>query len=169
MGRFGFIDWNVKVGDDVKIGDYCKLMEGVRIGSNVELMDYVKLMPGTIIGNDCKLDDYVNTSGYCIIGNNVRIKRNSMIGQATKIYDNVWIGSGICTTRLKNPKDPNCEEEWIVIEEGAMIGSRALLLAGITIGKGAMIGAGSVVTKDCEKYGTYIGNPAKLVAQKCIS
>jgi len=162
MGRFGAIDWNVVIGNNVKIGDYCKIGEGSRIGNNVELMDYVKLMPGTIIGNNCKLDDYVNTSGYCKIGNNVRIKRNSMIGQAVEIKDNVWIGSGVCTTRLKNPKDPNCEEEWIIIEEGAMIGSKALLLAGIKIGKDVIIGAGSVVTKSCPN-GTYIGHPARFL------
>jgi len=169
MGRCGSVDWDVVVGDNVTIGDFCKLEKGVRIGNNVELMDYIKLMPETIIGDNCKLDDYVNTSGYCNIGNNVRIKRNSMIGQAVDIRDDVWIGSGVCTTRLKNPKGPNCEEEWIIIERGAMIGSKVLLLAGVRIGEGAIIGAGSVVTKDCEPYETYIGHPAKLVKQKCIS
>ena len=152
-----------KHGEGFRIGRFCIIEKDCEVGDNVELMDYVKLMPGTKIGNNCKLDDYVNTSGYCIIGNNVRIKRGTMIGQAVEIEDNVWVGSGVTTTRLKNPLDKNCKEEWIYIKEGAMIGSKALLLAGITIGKGAMIGAGSVIAKDCDINGTYVGNPARRI------
>ena len=165
IGRFCYIDEDVVVGDNVTIGDYCKIMKGTRLGNNVTLMDYVKLMPGTKIGNNCKLDDYVNTSGYVDIGNNIRIKRCSMIGQAVKIEDDAWIGSGVCTTRLKYPKAVGKEEkceEWITIKRGAVIGSRVLLLAGVTIGEGASVGAGALVTKDCEPMGVYVGCPATL-------
>ena len=129
-------------------------------------MDFVKLMPKTVIGNDCKLDDYVKTSGYVQIGNKVRIKRCSMVGQAVRTEDNVWIGSGISTTRIKYVKptgDEEKKEEWITLKEGCVIGSRALLLAGVTVGKGAIIAAGAIVSKDCEPNGVYIGSPAKLV------
>ena len=162
IGRFSIIKEDVIVGDNVTIGDYVKIMPGTRIGNNTLIMDYVKLMGGTIIGDGCKLDDYVNTSGYVRIGNNVRIKRCSMIGQAVDIEDNAWIGSGVTTTRLKNPIDPNCKEEWIYIKRGAMIGSKCLLLAGTTIGEGAVIGAGAIVSRDCVPNGVYIGIPAKL-------
>jgi len=165
VGRFCFIDEDVVIGDNVSVGDYCKIMKGTRIGDNVMLMDYVKLMPGTKIGNNCKLDDYVNTSGYVDIGNNIRIKRCSMIGQAVRIEDDAWIGSGVCTTRIKYPKTVGKEEkyeEWITVKRGAIIGSRALLLAGVTIGEGAAIGAGALVAKDCEPMGVYIGHPATL-------
>lgn len=163
IGKFSIIKKDVVVGDNVSMGDYVKIMPGTRIGNDTLIMDYVKLMPDTIIGNGCKLDDYVNTSGYVSIGNNVRIKRCSMIGQAVHIDDDVWIGSGITTTRLKNPTDPNCEEEWIYIRKGAMIGSKCILLAGVTIGEGAVIAAGAIVSKDCESNGVYIGTPARLV------
>lgn len=165
IGRFSYIDEDVVIGDNVVIGDYCKIMKGTRLGNNVTLMDYVKLMPGTKIGNNCKLDDYVNTSGYVDIGNNIRIKRCSMIGQAVRIEDDAWIGSGVSTTRIKYPKtigEEKMYEEWITIKRGAVIGSRALLLAGVTIGEGASVGAGAIVTKDCEPGGVYIGCPAAL-------
>jgi acetyltransferase-like isoleucine patch superfamily enzyme len=161
-GKFCIIKEDVIVGDNITIGDYVKIMPGTRIGNNTIIMDYVKLMPGTIVGNNCKLDDYVNTSGYVDIGNNIRIKRCSMIGQAVKIEDGVWIGSGVTTTRLKNPIDKNCKEEWIFIKKGAMIGSKSLLLAGVTIGEGSVIAAGAVVSKDCVPHGVYVGCPAKL-------
>lgn len=162
MGKFCIIKEDVIVGDDVTIGDYVKIMPGTRIGDNTMIMDYVKLMPNTVIGNNCKLDDYVNTSGYVKIGNNIRIKRCSMIGQAVEIEDGAWIGSCVTTTRLKNPLDKNCKEEWIVVKKGAMIGSKSLLLAGVTIGEGAVVAAGATISKDCEPYGVYIGVPAKL-------
>jgi len=172
LGRFCTIDSDVIVGDNVSIGDYSKIMPGVRIGDKVTIMDYVKLMPGTIIGHNCKLDDYVNTSGYCKIGNNVRIKRCTMIGQAVEIEDNVWIGSGITTTRIKYPKaisEEDEKEEWILIKKNSVIGSKALILAGTTIGEGAVIAADAIVTKDCEPYGVYIGCPAKLVRNRKLS
>ena len=165
-GKFVIVEQDVKIGNNVTLGNFVRIMPGTRIGDNTLIMDYVKLMPDTIIGNNCKLDDYVNTSGYVEIGNNVRIKRCSMIGQAVKIEDDAWIGSGVTTTRIKYPKtidEENEKEEWIHIKKRAMVGSKSLLLAGTTIGEGAVVAAGAIVSKDCEPYGIYIGCPARLV------
>jgi len=165
FGRFVIIEEDVQVGMNVELGNFVRIMPGTRIGNNVTIMDYVKLMPGTIIGNNCKLDDYVNTSGYVEIGNNVRIKRCTMIGQAVRIEDDVWVGSGVTTTRIKYPKaiaEEKEREEWILLKRGCMVGSRALVLAGTTIGEGAVVAAGAIITKDCEPYGVYVGCPAKL-------
>ena len=163
IGDYTKIMPGTKIGDNVVIGDYTKIMPGTKIGDNVVLMDYVKLMPDTVIGNNCKIDDYANTSGYVEIGNNVRIKRCSMIGQAVRIEDDVWVGSHVTTTRIKYPKviqEEKEEEEWITLKKGCMTGSASIILAGTTVGEGAVIGAGSVVTKDCEPNGVYVGNPA---------
>ena len=169
IGRFCHIDTDVVVGNNVSIGDYTKIMPGTRIGNNTLLMDYVKLMPKTVIGDDCKFDDYVNTSGYVKIGNRVRIKRCSMIGQAVEAEDDVWIGSHVTTTRIKYPKpigNEEMKEEWIVFKKNCMIGSKALILAGTTVGESAVVGAGSVVTRDCEPFGIYVGSPAKLIRKR---
>jgi len=152
IGRFCDVQYDVIMGSNVVVGDYTKIMPHTRIGDNTEIMDYVKLMPGTIIGNNCKLDDYVNTSGYVEIGNNVRIKRCSMIGQAVRIE--------------KAIQEEKEEEEWITLKKGCMIGSASIVLAGTTVGEGAVIGAGSVVTKDCEPWGVYVGNPATFRRQR---
>lgn len=171
-GRFVIIEQDVVMGDDVTLGNYVRVMPGTRIGNNVELMDYVKLMPDTKIGNNCKLDDYVNTSGYVEIGNNVRIKRCTMIGQAVRAEDDVWIGSHVTTTRIKYPKaisEEDEKEEWIVLKKGCVIGSAALVLAGTTVGEGAVIAAGATVTRDADPYGVYIGSPAKLVRYRKVS
>jgi len=169
FGRFVIIEDDVEIGDNVTLGNFVRIMPGTRIGNDVDIMDYVKLMNDTKIGNKCKIDDYVNTSGYVDIGNNVRIKRGSMIGQAVKIEDDVWIGSNITTTRIKYPKvisEETENEEWIVIKKGSMIGSASVLLAGTTIGEGAVVAASATITKDCDAYGIYIGSPAKLVRHR---
>ena len=171
-GHFVIVEEDVEIGDNVCLGNFVRIMPGTRIGNDVVIMDYVKLMPGTIIGNCCRLDDYVNTSGYVEIGNNVRIKRCSMIGQAVRIEDDVWIGSHVTTTRIKYPKvikEEKEKEEWIILKRGCMIGSHALVLAGTTVGDGAVVAAGAIVTKDCEPYGVYIGCPAKLVRYRGAS
>lgn len=170
-GRFVIIEDDVVIEDDVSVGNYVRIMPGTRIGNNVELMDYVKLMPNTRIGNNCKLDDYVNTSGYVEIGNNVRIKRCTMIGQAVRAEDDVWIGSHVTTTRIKYPKvmqEEEEKEEWIVLRKGCLIGSAALILAGTTVGEGAVVAAGATVTKDCEPYGIYVGVPARLLRYRNV-
>lgn len=165
--EYNIIHDNVKIGKDFKIGRFCIIEKDVIIGNNVTLMDYVKLMPGTVIGDNVKLDDYVNTSGYVKIGSNVRIKRCTMIGQATEIEDNAWIGSHVTTTRMKYPKSivPQevVQEEWVRVKTGAVIGSHSLLLAGVTIGEFAIVGAGAIISKDCEPYGIYYGPSAKLM------
>jgi len=169
VGIYTKIYENKNIGENVKIGDFCKIMNDVKIGNNVQIMDYVKLMPGTVVGNNVKLDDYVNTSGYVIIGNNVRIKRCTMIGQACEIENDVWIGSHVTTTRVKYPKVVGNEirkEEWIRIKTGAVIGSHALILAGVTVGEYAMIGAGAIIAKDCKPYGIYAGERAKLIRHR---
>jgi len=160
---YTFAHKSFKHGNNFRIGRFCIIEKDCEVGDNVELMDYVKLMPGTKIGNNCKLDDYVNTSGYCRIGNNVRIKRCTMIGQAVKIMDNARIMSHVTTVRMRRPTLDNAQEEWIRIGERAVVGSHSCLMAGVTLHHDTIVGMGSVVVKDCEPFGIYVGNPARRI------
>ena len=169
-GAYSLVSPRAVIGSGVTIGNFCTIMNGVIIGNNTHIMDYVKLMPGTVIGCNCKLDDYVNTSGYTHIGNNVRIKRCTMIGQACRIDNNVWIGSHVTTTRMKYPKAVSgeiSEEEWVHIKEHAVIGSHALILAGVTVGMYALVGAGAIISRDCEPFSVYANQRAHLVRIRC--
>jgi len=150
-----------KIGENVTIGDFTKIEHNVIIDDNCVIGDFVKLKSGTRIGHSTMIDDYVNTSGYCVIGNHVVIKRQTMIGQGCEIQDYVQIASGVTTTRLKHVDD--VIEHHVIFEEGCKVGSRAVVLAGVRIGRGAEIGAGSIVTKDCEPNRLYVGAPARMV------
>jgi len=167
FGHFVVIAADVVIGDNVTFGDYVKIEKGSIIGSGVSFGDYVKLMPLSRIGNNVKFDDYCNTSGYCSIGNNVVVKRQTMIGQATTIEDNVWLGSNVTTNRLKYPVMDRSQEkeEGVLIKTGCMIGSKALILAGVTLAEGTWISSGGVVTKDTESGFVYLGNPARKMSE----
>jgi len=166
VGSHSIVHETAKIGAGTSIGRFCIISENVQIGENVRIMDYVKLMPGTVVHANAQLDDYVNTSGYCSIGQNTRVKRCTMIGQACYVGDNVWIGSHVTTTRIRYPgygANAKNDEESIFIEEYAVIGSHALVLAGIKIGRHAIIGAGAIVSKNCVPYGVYFAkNTATL-------
>lgn len=161
--EYRIISPDAVIGEGCSFGDFVKIASNCRIGNRVVLGDYVKLMPGTVIGDDVNLDDYCNTSGYCYIGNGVVVKRQTMIGQATRIEDNVWVGSNVTTNRLKYPvmerKDEN--EEGVLVQSGCVIGSKALLLAGVTMARGSWLASGGVLTSNTEPGMIYVGSPAR--------
>jgi UDP-2-acetamido-3-amino-2,3-dideoxy-glucuronate N-acetyltransferase len=163
------IDETVRFGNNVKLGNYTIIAENSIIGANTVIGDFVKLCRETKIGESCRIDDYVTTSGPVEIGDRIRIKRCTMIGHATRIESDAWVGACVKTTKIKYPKVISEEEEyieWITIKRGAMIGSGSLLLAGVTIGEGAVVAAGAIVAENCEPYGIYRNEKAKLVGYR---
>lgn len=116
----------------------------------------------TDIGENCTIHSHVWIGDKVKIGNNVRIQAFSFIPNGVRISDNVFIGPHVCFTNDKHPP-ANSDELWepIIVRNGASIGANATILPGVTIGVGAMIGAGSVVTKNVPAGETWVGNPAK--------
>jgi len=171
VGTYSYVNRYAKLDQDVIIGMFCNIGPDVFIGRGTIVGDYVKFLPGTVIGQHCMIEDYVNTSGPVTIGDDVVIKRCSMIGRGCEIGDRVWIGSHVTTTRLRYPKlrAPNNQaedEEQVVVEHDAIVGSAALLLAGARIGHHAMVGAGAIVGGVCEPYGIYRNQKAVFVRHR---
>lgn len=146
-------------------GEYCVIDDNVIIGRRCQIGDHVILKRGTIIGNDVIIGDGVITTGGCSIGDNVNIRTGAIISKGTFIECNVFIGPGVLTNHTKHVMGPKAESENLItlIMRGAVIGSGAQLLAGVTIGENVIVGAGSVVTKDLLEEGTYAGNPARRI------
>ena len=145
---------NVKLGKDVKIFNFVNAY-GCSIDSNSKIGAFVEIQKGSTIGKNCKISSH------------------SFICEGVHIEDNCFVGHGVMFTNDLFPRATNVDgsqqtdEDWTLIEtfvkKGASIGSNATILCGITIGKNALIGAGSVVTKDVPENAIVAGNPAKII------
>lgn len=138
--------------EDVKIGDF------VEMGHNVLIRSGSTIGDSTLIGTGSQLDGAVK------VGKNVRIESMVYLPHRTEIGDNVFIGPGVKLINDLYP--PSKRLIGVKIENDACIGSGAILLAGITIGEGSVVAAGSIVTKDVPPNTVVIGAPAKIHGSK---
>ncbi len=147
-------------------------LKDVSVGKNVKIFNFVNAY-GCSIGDNTKVGAFVEIQKGATIGKNCKISSHSFICEGVHIKDNVFIGHNVTFINDKFPRSTNedgslqAESDWVcidtIIEEGASVGSSATLLCGITVGKRAIIGAGSVVTKNVPAKAIVAGNPAKII------
>ncbi|HTQ49637.1 MAG TPA: acyltransferase [Candidatus Acidoferrales bacterium] len=150
---------------------YQRIAPDVRLGRNVRLHDFVNLY-GCEIGDDSKVGPFVEIQKGAKIGRRCKISSHTFICEGVTLEDEVFVGHGVTFTNDRLPRATNqkgelqSEADWkcipTMVKRGASIGSGATLLCGITIGEKAMIGAGSVVTKDVPAGAIVAGNPARV-------
>ncbi len=134
------------------------------IGTNTSIWQYCIILEGAIIGSNCNLNAYVFVENQVIVGDNVTIKSGVQLWDGINIEDNVFVGPNVTFTNDLVPRSKQypANFEKTIIKKGASIGANATIIAGITIGEYALIGAGSVVTKNIPPYTVWFGNPAIL-------
>lgn len=136
-----------------------------KIGEGTFVWQYVVILPGAVIGKNCNINAHCFIENDVVIGDNVTLKCGVYLWDGIRIGNNVFVGPNVTIINDKYPRSKKYPEEFqkTIVEEGASIGAGCILLCGITIGKNAMIGAGSVVNKSVPANQLWFGNPARYV------
>lgn len=161
----------------------------VRIHPTAEVADSAMVGPGTTIWNQAQVREGARIGAGCTIGKNVYVDFDVVIGDRVKVQNNAslfhgltvedgaFIGPHVCFTNDRVPRAVNAdgssrtERDWVVVptlvRAGAAIGANATVLPGVTVGRWAMVGAGSVVTRDVADHELVVGNPARRIGSAC--
>jgi acetyltransferase-like isoleucine patch superfamily enzyme len=155
-----------------------RIADDVKLGKNVMIRDFVNLY-GCSIGDDCKIGTFVEIQKNAVIGNNTKISSHTFICEGVAIEDNVFIGHNVSFINDKYPRSTNpggslqTETDWQVvptrIKRGASIGTSSTILCGVVVGENAIVGAGSVVTRDVPANTVVAGNPARVIREVKIA
>lgn len=134
------------------------------IGQGTNIWQFVVVLPDAKIGNNCNICAHAFIENDVVVGDRVTIKSGVYLWDGMRVGDDVFIGPN---TTFSNDKYPRSNQEFSYpitqLEDGASVGANATILPGVQIGRQAMVGAGSVVTKDVPAYSLVRGNPAVVI------
>jgi UDP-2-acetamido-3-amino-2,3-dideoxy-glucuronate N-acetyltransferase len=139
--------------------------EGAEIGAGTKIWHFCHIMSGAKIGRKCSIGQNVNIGSRALIGNGVKIQNNVSVYDDVIIEDDVFCGPSCVFTNVINPRafiERKHEYRKTVVKKGASIGANATIVCGVTIGEYALVGAGSVVTRDVPAHALVYGNPARV-------
>ena len=158
--------------------DFCRIAPDVRLGHDVMIHAFVNLY-GCTIGDNTKIGAFVEIQKNATIGQNVKISTHAFICEGVTIEDGVFVGHNVSFINDKWPRAAHADgrlkadADWEVVptlvKRGATIGTGATILCGLTIGENAVVGAGSVVTRDVPAYAVVVGNPARVTRRVAAS
>jgi acetyltransferase-like isoleucine patch superfamily enzyme len=136
------------------------------IGADTNIWQFAVILEKAVIGSNCNINCHTFIENDVIVGNNVTVKSGVFLWDGIRVEDNVFIGPNVTFTNDKYPRSKNYPPAFqkTVLEKGCSIGANATILGGVTIGKYAIIGAGSVVTKDVPAFSIVTGNPGKIIS-----
>jgi acetyltransferase-like isoleucine patch superfamily enzyme len=153
------------------VSDYCSIAPDVKLGKGVKLSKFINLY-GCEIGEETKVGAFVEIQKNAKVGRRCKISSHTFICEGVTIEDNVFVGHGVTFVNDSYPRSTTSggelqtEKDWKVettlVKRGASIGSGSTVLANLVIGENAIVGAGSVVTKDVPANAIVVGNPAKV-------
>ena len=163
--------------DNVYIHPTADVSPKAVLGDGVRIWHEAQVREGAVLGRNCILGKGAYIDFGVQIGDNVKIQNRASVYHGVTIESGVFIGPHAIFTNDRLPRAVNpdgslkSDDDWelgkILVREGASIGAGAIIVAGVTIGRWAMIGSGSVVTRDVPDYGLAYGNPARLHGYAC--
>jgi UDP-2-acetamido-3-amino-2,3-dideoxy-glucuronate N-acetyltransferase len=143
--------------------------EGAHIGKDTRVWAFAHILSGAQIGEDCNICDHTFVEGGVIMGARVTIKCGVALWDGMIIEDDVFVGPNAVFTNDKRPRSRKYPEQYLqtVLRQGCSIGANSTILAEVTIGRWAMVGAGAVVTRSLPDYALVYGNPARQQGWVC--
>ena len=161
----------------VRIHPTAEVSEKAKIGEGTGIWHQAQVREDVSIGENCIIGKGVYVDAGVSIGNNVKIQNYVSVYHGLTIEDGVFIGPHVCFTNDMRPRAINPDgslkaaDDWVLsetlVKRGAALGANSTIRCGITIGEWAMVGSGSVVTKDIPAHGLVYGNPAQLRGFVC--
>jgi acetyltransferase-like isoleucine patch superfamily enzyme len=152
-----------------------RLIVDVSFGANVVVHPFTNLY-GCRIGDETRIGPFVEIQRGAVIGTRCKIQSHTFICTGVRIEDEVFVGHGVVFVNDKHPRATTSDgvlegpDDWelltTTVERGASIGSGAVILGGVRIGRAAVVGAGAVVTRDVAPGSTVVGNPARALASR---
>ncbi|MDB4949653.1 MAG: N-acetyltransferase [Gemmatimonadetes bacterium] len=182
---------NVSLGEDVTIEDFCivgvpfqgwageatfigsgavirshtVIYAGNRIGRGFQTGHKVNVRELNVIGDDVSIGTHSIVEHHVTIGNRVRIHSQAFVPEFSVLEDEAWLGPNVVLTNARYPREPGVKDrlEGPVVRRNAKVGANATLLPGVVVGADALVGAGSVVTRDVPERAIVAGNPARPI------
>jgi len=151
------------IGPKCRFRSHTIVYAGNRIGANLATGHFAMLRELNEIGNDVSIGTRSTIEHHVVLRDRVRIHSHAFIPEFSILEEGAWIGPGVCITNAKLPSSPRAKDflQGVHIEPFARIGANSTLLPGVRIGRGAIVGAGSVVTSDVPAGLVFVGNPAR--------
>jgi len=147
------------------------------IGTGTSIWNQAQIRERARIGSDCVIGKNVYVDFDVVVGNRVKIQNNASLFHGVTVEDGVFIGPHVCLTNDRLPRavtpegDLKTDDDWEVgpirIRTGASVGAASVVVPGVTVGRWALVGAGSVVTRDVADYSLVVGNPARPIGHAC--
>lgn len=140
--------------------------KGCEIGNDTKIWHFSHIMARSKLGKKCNIGQNVVISPDVVLGNNVKVQNNVSIYTGVTCEDDVFLGPSMVFTNVINPRSAvNRKNEYLktIVKKGASIGANATIVCGNNIGRFALVGAGSVVTKEVLDYSLVVGNPSRQI------
>jgi UDP-2-acetamido-3-amino-2,3-dideoxy-glucuronate N-acetyltransferase len=161
----------------VRIHSTAEVSPAAHIGAGTRIWNQAQVREGARIGSGCVIGKNVYVDAKVAIGDHVKIENNVSVFQGVTIEDGVFVGPHVCFTNDRLPRavnpdgSPRSADDWTMtsthVRQGAALGAGTVVVAGVSVGRWALIGAGSVVTRDVEDYALVAGNPARRIGSAC--